>query len=397
MFQNIGRSFCIALAAKLLAVSIFLIFFRSLPMHEQFTLYGKQEFVGKLSTQRPPWIVNWANFDGFDYLLISKRGYGPERVPYFPLYPLSIRWLVSLSDQLPTVIAGQIISVLSLAGAITVWMLLLARDDLLPLSVLVFAVLFTFPTSYSLTAVYNDSIFLFFASLTLYFGRTRRFFWGGLAGALATLARLNGLALAPYLFIEYFSPPRTQESWDPTQLWKAVQTRCRTFRGLFPLVGITAIPLAFAGYLVYIQNTFGDWQLLFTSMRPWGQDKMISPLQTIFRYSKILVFASPSTITYWVAVMELGFFVWYVFMVWKSWKTIRFSYWAFFSLSILIPSLTGTFQGMPRYGLHLYPLFIGTALWIRNTSHLNRLLYFLLASLLYGICLVLFTHGIFIA
>lgn len=397
MLRIIGRNLCIALAAKLLAIGVFLALFNVLPIQEQYSLYGKQEFVGKLSTKYPPWIVNWANFDGFDYLLIARRGYGPERVPYFPLYPLSIKWLVSSSDQFPVVLAGQVISVLSLTGALTVWTLLLAKDNLSSLSVLVLAVLCTFPTSYSLTAVYNDSIFLFFASLTLYFGRTRKFFLGGIAGALATLARLNGLALAPYLLIEYFSPELLLASWNLKQIVKTVQIHLQAPRSLVSLTGISAIPFAFAGYLFYIQKTFGDWHLLFTSMRQWGQDKTVFPLQTVFRYMKIFTLANPSTITYWIAAIELGFFLWYILMLWKSWKTIRFSYWVFFALSILIPSLTGTFQGMPRYGLHLYPLFIGTALWLRTTSTLNILLYFILASLLYIICLVLFTHGIFIA
>jgi hypothetical membrane protein len=63
-------------------------------------------------------------------------------------------------------------------------------------------------------------------------------------------------------------------------------------------------------------------------------------------------------LNYWVAVVEFLAVIFSVFLLLWSWRKIRSLYWVFFAVSLLIPALTGTFQGMPRYALHLYPFFL---------------------------------------
>lgn len=400
MKRPLPVSILLATLSKACAIGIFFLFFSAFPINKQYSLYNRPEFIGRPSTSHPPHIVTWANFDGYNYLLIAREGYGPERVPFFPLYPIVTHVTHELLGQrLSYVVTGQFISFLSFIGALTMLFCLLKADKMRALTVLIVMSILLFPTSYSYTAVYNDSLFFFLTMSTLYFGRKQKWPLASLCAALATLARLNGLALFPYLIFEYVttSSRTTSATWHADTI-KAAITRLSTHAKMaLPLLWTLLIPLAFIGYLWYIHATFGDWHILFTSMKPWGQDKIISPIQTLFRYAKILMTVRPDSTTYLVAALEVGSFLWYSLMLWRSWGAIRLSYWVFFFCSILIPALTGTFQGMPRYGLHLYPLFLITAIWLSGQPRFVRMLYFLLSAILYCICITLFTHGIFIA
>ncbi len=325
-----------------------------------------------------PYLVGiWGNFDGFFYLAIARDGYLSGQQPFFPLYPLVIRIITTRFD-IPYVLTAQIVSLVAFIGALIVVARLLAYDKKLFLFPLMIAVILTFPTSYSYGATYNDALFFFLATLTLYLGRTRRFAWAGIVGAAATLTRLNGLALLPFLLVEYAISPRSLP--DKRRIWAA----------LF-------IPLAFLGYAIWIDKEFGSWQTLFSTMSVWGQDKVIFPLQVVWRYIKIILYHPPAALSYWVAVVELGSVALYIWALIWSFKKIRLSYWIFVAVSILIPSLTGSFAGMPRYGLHLYPLFLVLALWVSKQSNLGKTIYFLAALALLFFCITLFTRGIFIA
>lgn len=345
---------------------------RILPLQLAYTIWRDPQY--KNFGFYLPYLVSiWGNFDGFFYLAIARDGYLFGQQPFFPFYPFIVRF-IALRWGLPFVLAAQIVSLASLLGALIVIARLLAHDKKLSLFSLVIAVILTYPTSYSYTAAYNDALFFFLATLTLYLGRTKNFVWAGIAGAAATLTRLNGLALFPFLLIEHGLPLK------PRRIW-----------------AVMLIPLSMLGYFIWINGQFGSWQTLFTTMSVWGQEKITFPVQVVWRYLKIFFLNPPATLSYWVAMVELGSVALYVCaLIWSIGK-IRFSYWVFFASSILIPSLTGTFQGMPRYGLHLYPLFLVLALFLSKQSRLGKTIYFLFALALLFFCIVLFTRGYFIA
>ncbi len=377
-WRVIGRSLTVSfLLWKAATLGVAAAATRILPLQLAFTIWRDIQYKNFGLTL--PYLVSiWGNFDGFFYLAIAREGYLSGMQPFFPLYPFLIR-LVTLRFGLPYVLSAQIISLAAIVGAL----LLLAYDGKRRLFPLMVAVVLTFPTSYSYGAAYNDALFFFLATLTLYLGRTRRFGWAGIAGAAATLTRLNGLALLPFLLVEYALTPG--DSWGLKTIRKS-----RIWAALL-------IPLAFLGYAAWINDHFGSWQTLFSAMTVWGQDKVTLPLQVVWRYIKIILFHPMTKLTYWVAVVELGSVGLYLWaMLWSLGK-IRISYWVFFAVSILIPSLTGTFQGMPRYGLHLYPLFLVLAMVLSRGSPLTKTIYFTIMTILLAFCVVLFTRGEFIA
>lgn len=337
------------------------------------------------------WI--WGNFDGFHYMSIAKNGYSHFQNAFFPLYPVLISFFKT-AFEFHRIIAGLTISHVALLGALFTSYKLLLFDKQKKLLNLFFLTVILFPTSLFYGAVYNDSLFLFLATLTLYYGREKSYFTAGIYGALATLTRLNGLALFFFLIFEYISH-NTPDEWNLKKLMKhrfsykdLIQTRL--YAALF-------IPLAFFSYLYHTQVKYGNWSLVFSSMKAWYQDKVTFPLVVFWRYIKIIFLHPSLSVTYWVALFELLFVFLYIALIIYSFKKIRLSYWVFFALSILIPALTGTFQGMPRYGLHLYPFFLSLTLFLSAQGKVARTLYFSVAMILLFLFVGFFTRGYFIA
>ncbi len=343
----------------------------------------------------------FGNLDGEHYLAIAQGGYLPGFQPFFPLFPLLMR-IITYVSSLSLIITGQIVSVASLLLALYAAYRLLSLDGLKASWPLFLTLLFTFPTSFYYHAIYNDALFFLLATASLYLARRGIFFWAGFAGGLATLTRLNGLALLIPLLVEYVLQTRKNspilEQWYWFTLWMKLKDSMRLPR-LFRsgIIGILCIPASFVSYLWYIQIHFGDWMTLFSSMKTWDQDKIIFPLQVIWRYIKILMIYPEFHLNYAVAALELGSVFLYLFLLWFSYKKIRISYWLFFAFSLLIPSLTGTFQGMPRYGLHLYPMFLSLLLWLRTRSSRVRTIYLCGTVLLEAILIALYTRAYFVA
>ncbi len=367
-----------------------------LPFNNNFTPYRNSEVFDK---NIPYSLTVFANFDGIHYIQIAQRGYQLLEQPFFPLYPIFIR-LTALIFHLPFIISAQVVSCLSFLLALLVMGKLLTIDRKKHLWTIMLAAIFLFPTSFFYTASYNDALFLLFSCLTIYCARKKIWFWSGILAALATLTRLNGLALVFLIIFEYVFAEekdglagfkvgnlreRLRKSFSVSEI-----IRSKIYMAFLPVI-------AFFSYLVYVQKTFKDWRLVFSTMKIWGQEKITLPLQVFWRYIKIIFLHPTFQLNYWVAVLELAVVLFYIFLIIYSFKKIRLSYWVFIVVSLLIPSFTGTFQGMPRYGLHLYPLFLAWALFLSGTGRILRVIYLLISLLLLFFCLTLFTRGYFVA
>lgn len=345
----------------------------------------------------PWWQWVWANFDGVVFLVIARSGYTASEVPFFPLYPLMVRFTKYLT-ALPYLQSGLLVSTLAfLVGLWFVWKLLV-REKKSSLLTLVLLLILCFPTAYHYTAVYNDSLFFALATMTLYYAREKKYWLAGLLGGLATLARLNGLALFFVLLAEYFFSFLDKKNLWNFQFWfdafqKSVHPRQIIKSGVL-FAGL--IPLAFLGYLAFIDKTFGDWNLFFTGVEVWHRSKLTFPLQTFWRYVKILLVSPRITFVYIVALFEALFTLMYLGILFFSWKKIHPTFWIMMFFHWLIPVLTGTLQGMPRYGLHLFPMYFCLALWLEKKPRWIQGLVFLIFLSLQIFYVSYFTRGYFV-
>lgn len=343
----------------------------------------------------------WGNFDGVHYVSIARSGYFYGQQPFFPLYPYLIRLVYEVFYfQIPYLVVGQLISVGAFIGALVILYKLLALDRKTSLWRLIVLTILVYPTSFFYTAIYNDALFFLLAMLTIFSARGQQWVMASIWAGLATLTRLNGLALFFVILAEFIVGKRldTKSQWNSTWLILRLKTSL-TWQSIKKsrIYTIFLIPSVFIGYLLWVHRFFGTWQLVFSSMKNWNQDKIIFPLQVVWRYIKILFVYPTPTIPYAVALVEFLSVLLYSFLLVYAFKKIRISYWMFFFVSILIPALTGTFQGMPRYGLHLYPFFLLLGLVLEKSSFLVRLIYFVVSVSILVFMLSLFSRGFFVS
>ncbi|MGH2537449.1 MAG: mannosyltransferase family protein, partial [Candidatus Promineifilaceae bacterium] len=152
------------------------------------------------------------------YLSIANEGYryqGVETpsVAFFPLLPLLMRAVGRLTGG-DALLAGVIIANVALLGA-SVLLYRLAELEWGPAvagrATLYFLI---FPASFFGSAIYTESLFLFFAIGSLYLAR--RGVWEGAAllGGGASLTRLMGLLVAPLLLVEWWQQRRTRPAGE---------------------------------------------------------------------------------------------------------------------------------------------------------------------------------------
>lgn len=347
----------------------------------------------------PVWWGKFANFDGVIFLLLASQGYRAEELPFFPLFPMVVRATQAVLQTSPALAAFTINTVL-FGGAIYFAHKLLAMEQWRwRQQRWFFVVVLLFPTALFYTAAYNDSLFFFLACATLFFGRRKLWIPAAATASLAALTRLNGQALFAFLLTEYvFQNASLKSSWDifrwPRQVWQAIATKKVVTSGI--LISI-AVPLSFGAYLFWIEQRFGDWHLFFDGVKVWHRNELTFPLQTLWRYVKILLLHPRITLVYWVAWGEALATLLYGTLLWRGWRRLRPSYWIFFAVSVLIPMATGTLQGMPRYGLHLFPMFFLLTQWLVTQRRWVRVVYVLVSATFLAVYTMLFTQGYFVA
>lgn len=213
-------------------------------------------------TQPRP-IEMWARWDSEWYILIAEKGYASydtfrnaaggrylpqETAKFFPAYPMLIRIFSLLIHN--SVLSGLIVSnfaaILFLYFFYQLSMKLL--DDQTAFRGSLFYILF--PTSFFLTAVYSESLFLAAVAAAFYFVEQKRLLPALPAVALLILSRPQGIIVMPFL------------------LWLAVMRFSdMRFRALLILLLVAGVSLG--GYLFYIDRTFGSFRWIADSQAYW--------------------------------------------------------------------------------------------------------------------------------
>ena len=286
----------------------------------------------------------WANLDGGHYISIARDGYYEFEHGFFPLYPLAIRLVRSIT-QFPYVISGLVVTYTSFWIFLKWFWRLLRLDFSEHDSRRMIVIFFSFPVAFYLLAVYTDAMYLMLTILCFWFARKRQWWRAGIVGGLTALARFPGIALFPALLVEVFSAGRQNRRF-PFQIF--------------------LIPLATLGFLLYVQMAEGDWRLFISSMGVWKQSQYVFPLQTAFRYVNILGTARDIHLVYLVSAIEFIASFGAITLLVIGRKLVRASYLVYAASYLVIPLSSGTFQGMPRYVMHTFPLLIILALLLKK-------------------------------
>jgi len=290
------------------------------------------------------------------YLSIAENGYRyeGERLPsvaFFPLLPVFVRGLGALTGD--ALLGGLLITNLALLGA--AYLLYRVAQQAWGHEAAERAVwyLLIFPTSFFGSAIYSESLFLFFAILALYLARRKVWLGAAMAGVLAALTRLLGILVAPLLFFEWLGEQKEWRRENKGFSWKGLAASGAPFLG----TGV---------YMLYLQLTFGDALAFSHASAAWGR-MASSPLQAISGLFErpvqgwmAAISAGSLPLDNWVDLLFVLVFIGFgtVLLFQRQW-----SEGTFVLLGALLPLSSGLLMSQRRYIWVLFPAFILLGRW----------------------------------
>ena len=331
----------------------------------------------------PQIFTAWSNFDGVHYLSIAADGYRTE-ARFFPLFPIII-YVFSLGNIFypVTYISALIVTNAIFLLALVIFYKLLRMDYPEKVSIQSILYLLIFPTAFFFACVYTEGLFLLLTVLAFYFARKKKWFFASLAGMLLVSTRFVGIFIILALIYEYLIAKK------PLKLKNYLSMLAMS---LFMSAGL-------AVYSIFNYFKWGSFWYFLTAQGELSNGRSVSgivlPIQTIYRYFKILTSLSPDQFEWQLALLEVSAFLFGTVLLFIAWKKkVRISYLIFAIGAFLLPSLSGTFSGLPRYLLVIFPLFIALSL-IKPKS--IKLIYYLVSAMLSFLLLMHFTRGFYIA
>lgn len=303
----------------------------------------------------PVWLWNRANFDGAHYLEISRKGYGLYQQTFFPFYPRLIKFFTPIFTG-KDLLAAIFISNFSLLLLLYFFykLILLDFNDQVARRAIVFFLIF--PTSFFLSCVYTESLFIFLVLACFYAARTNRWLVAGIFGLLASYTRITGILLFPALLYELYQREKDKDVNISLSVFLSKPEKIKN------LLSIFLVPLGILSYMKYLGNEYKD-SLLFLHIQPFfgaerSAGKMILIYQVFWRYLKMILTSKLDFLYFavWLELLVAIFFL--VVFAYSIKKKVRTSYLIFAILSFFVPTLSGTFLSLPRFSLAFFPCFM---------------------------------------
>jgi hypothetical protein len=246
------------------------------------------------------------------------------------------------------------------------------------------AVLFTtiFPFAFFFGVPYSESVFLLSVVAAFYAFRTKRWIAGGVAGAIATATRVNGIFMLPALAVI---------------AWQAVD---RTWRERGPALAALALTTAGVGaYSAFVYNLTSvpggsrnplEWA---ATIERWGYAPGGAPWTPLVHLAGKLVthpyaylagepmapYDVLNGVTATIVVLSIPF----------VWRRLGAAYGIFILANLWLPLSSGQYEGLGRYCAVMFPFFI----WLATIQSRVVVTAIVIASaMLYTLCLALFTN-----
>ena len=306
----------------------------------------------------------WERWDAVYFMRIASAGYSPSdgTTTFHPLFP----WLAKPFSLLgvPPVVGLLLVSSCATLALYPMFQRLASLDHD-PVKARTATVLFAFwPVSYLLYLPYTEPLWLLFAVLCFLFARQNRWWSAGLAGALATLTRQQGLFLLAPLAWELFAVG----GYD----FKRTLKRWRSWLPLF------LIPCAYLGWIIYRMQVLGDVKPDFSSLSNLISSTLLSPASHILvrdhtfiwpwkaAYLAIQRALDLSYVNPWI---DLALGALFLLLIALAWRGMRTSYRIYvvviavisFSFHTGMTPTGGAYLSLPRHLLLAFPVFIGLA------------------------------------
>ena len=315
----------------------------------------------------PPWKMNffsvWDHWDAAFYVHIAQYGYqnttGFHDPAFFPLFPLLIKVVALLFGNQSFPLAAMLVSNLALFGSL--YMLYQIATDALGKEVgwRTIVYLCLFPTAFFFFAGYNESLFLFFSSSTLFALRRQKWVLAGILGCLAALTRSAGALLVfPYLYELWMARDESQPG---------VLNQLKVL--IFKVLPIALIPMGTLLYSLYCWKYFGD-PLAFATVQKYWMRTFTPPWVGIFDAFVQLFYVQPfGTFTEVHILIDLSATLGFIALALFGWRRLRFSYTVWIGIlllyllsnsAVLSPD-SDILASNQRFVLEMFPGFITLA------------------------------------
>jgi len=230
-----------------------------------------------------------------------------------------------------------------------------------------------FPFSYFFGVVYTESVFLLCTLLAFYAFRTHRWLLGGLAGAVATATRVNGVMMLPAL------------------AWIAWRTAADRRERLVAIAGLALATTGVGLYSVYVYSLSGNPLEWAASIERWNYYPGGSPIMAPIRLVQALTLhpyafltGVPSApydtlngITGIAMVVAVPF----------VWRRFGAAYGLYLAANLWLPMSSGQYEGWGRYCSVMFPAFI----WLASLRSRATSTWLIVAfAMLYTLCFGLF-------
>lgn len=278
----------------------------------------------------------WQRFDANWYLAIAQNGYGeiPGAAHFPPLFPLLIRLVSFFTGDF--LLAGLLISHLS-----SIFVIKLLYDlfhewqspHLAKRSLVYFMI---FPASFFLFSVYSESLFILLVLLFYRAAQKKAWVLAGLCAMLASLTRLQGLALAPVLlYLVYLDKPFLKKASH----W----------------LGLGLIPIA--GLIYILVRSLSNSRSAVPLVEAEWHARVVFPWQS-YQYALESLLSGSMSI---VDLTNLFLTTLLIILLVFEWKKIPPMYLIYVAFTVLITVSRivepHAFSGMIRFSLSLFPIF----------------------------------------
>jgi hypothetical protein len=284
----------------------------------------------------------WHQWDALWYERIAQHGYayeldtlkGQAAAGYFPLYPLTIRLILSIAPSLPFFwVASLVSNVATLTALLLLARHLVPREDHVGR---VIALVMVSAGSFYLSIPYTEGVFLLLVVGAMIATRGRRYEVAGLLAGLAATTRVHGFALVAV---------PVAACW----LDGALASRARWRRAALALAAF-AVPVAV--YLAYLAQVQGSWTAFVSRQEMWGNPAPY-PLQAL---AGLVQF--PTRISGW---LHGAFWFLYLGLLGRYWRRLPLGEALFCAGVFLISTQQEAFHGVYRYMVPLVPITLALA------------------------------------
>lgn len=288
-------------------------------------------------------------WDGQHYHYLAENGYkaGEMSNAFYPLYPILIGALASITG-LSAVLAGVLISNFLSIGA-AVFLYLLARIYASREQSLAALLLFlSYPVAFYTNILYSESLFLFLV-LGLFYGLYKEKLWLSIVFALMLpLSRPQGMLIG--LVIGFF------------YLWKYRGNAHRVFDNKEALI-IFAFPYGVVAYFLFMYLSVGSSSAGFDAQKHFISGNSIMNIMNIQDwFIRNFVDIKLQFHGFTDSIIDRLFFGFYVFMLYWVYRKTDLTLTVYSIIIGIIPALSGTFMSYSRYTLVVFPIFIALAL-----------------------------------